>query len=98
MRILISFMKHNMICLVYVDDTIIWSLHERNINRTISKLKDLNFDLTDEGDVDNFLGIEIENLEGNSFKMSQPALIKTIIERQKIYCYWKLFSIHEAFN
>ena len=72
--------KKDVLVVTYVDDTIIWSPHESKINKTIRKLKDLNFELTDEGDVDSFLGIQINNLENKSFKMTQPALIKTIVE------------------
>jgi hypothetical protein len=40
---------------------------------------DENFILTDEGDIDKFLGIEITQLDDNRFKISQPYLIDRIV-------------------
>ena len=38
-----------------------------------------NFILTDKGDINKFLGIEINQLDGNIFNISQPFLIDRII-------------------
>ena len=38
-----------------------------------------NFTLTDKGDIDKFLGVEINNLDEKIFKISQPFLIDRII-------------------
>ena len=38
-----------------------------------------NFVLTDEGDIDKFLGIEITHLDDNRFRISQPHLIDRIV-------------------
>ena len=37
------------------------------------------FTLTDEGDIDKFLGIEITHLDDKRFKISQPFLIDRIV-------------------
>ena len=52
-----------------------------NINRFFDSMKngDENFVLTDEGDIDKFLGIEITQLDGKIFKISQPYLTDQII-------------------
>ena len=47
-------------------------------NRTISQLKALNFDLTDKGEVDSFLGIQIDAAEDETIPMAQPALATII--------------------
>ena len=60
--------------------TICWSLDDTTIDQTISELKALDFDLTDEGVVDSFLGINIDTAEDGTINMSQPALTDTIIE------------------
>ena len=57
------FYKNNIVCAIYVDDTIFWSPDESIIDTTISKIKSLNFDLADEGDVDSFLGVKIDTDE-----------------------------------
>ena len=45
-------------CAIYVDDAIFCSPDDTKIVQTISKLKELNFDLIDKGLADSFLGIE----------------------------------------
>ena len=74
------FYKNNIVCAIYVDDNIVWSLDESIIDTTISDLKSLNFDLTDEGDVDSFLGVKIDTDENGTITMSQPTLTDTIIK------------------
>ena len=50
------------------------------IDNVISKIKKLGFDLTDEGDVDSFLGIQIDTEDNGTIHMTQPALISIIIK------------------
>ena len=49
------YIKKDIVCAVYVDDTIFWSPDDSKIESTISELKALNFELTDKGEVDSFL-------------------------------------------
>ena len=74
------YFKNDGICAIYVGDTIFWSPDDTKIDQTISELKALDFDLTDEGVVDSFLGIKIDTAEDGTINMSQPALTDTIIE------------------
>jgi hypothetical protein len=69
-----------MILLTYVNDCIIISPSKASIDRLILSMQSgpENFKLTDEGDVNKFLGIEIMRLNDNSFKLSQPFLIDCI--------------------
>ena len=39
-----------------------------------------DFELTDEGSIDKYLGVKIDDIDENSFEMSQPFLIRRIIE------------------
>ena len=48
------------------------------------KNRDINFVLTDEGDINKFLGIEITQLNDKRFKTSQPYLTDQIIYFLKI--------------
>ena len=73
------FIKKDIVCCLYVDDTIFCAKNEKLIDEIIFALKKLGFDLTDEGDVDAFLGVKIEQIENNKFKLSQPELIDRII-------------------
>ena len=56
------------------------SPNKSKIDCTVSKLKPFNFDLTDEGDVDSFLGVQIDTTPDGAIKMTQTGLIDTIIE------------------
>ena len=80
------FLKDKIICAIYVDDTIFLSESDEIIDKHISALKALNFDLTDEGDIDAFLGVQVERSlnkktgKVSHIKMSQPGLTQTICE------------------
>ena len=55
------FIGDDIIVLVYVDDCLIFSRDKDKINQLIDKLKNKEkLDLTDEGDVEKYLGVEIE--------------------------------------
>ena len=73
------FLKDDIICCVYVDDTLFFAKTDEIIDEHIKQLQAINFELTDEGDVENFLGVKIDKLDNGHFKMSQPALTDTII-------------------
>eukprot|EP00957_Ditylum_brightwellii_P177621 13529295-Ditylum_brightwellii.AAC.1 len=70
-----------MIVLAYVDDCIIIDPTMKDINSFVTSMKEgnKNFVLTNEGDTNKFLGIEITQLDKNRFKLSQPYLIDRIV-------------------
>ena len=75
-----------MIILTCVDDCIIVGPSMENINCFVDSMNngDENFVLTDEGDINKFLGIEITQLDEKRFKISQPYLTDRIIYFLKI--------------
>jgi Reverse transcriptase (RNA-dependent DNA polymerase) len=79
------FMKPGMICVVYVDDTIIGALDITDINREILSLGILDktkkhvFTLRNEGAVSDFLGIRIQQIDKLKFKLTQLGLIEKIL-------------------
>ncbi len=75
------YLKENMVLLTYVDDCIIISPSKESINHLILSMQSgpENFKLTEEGDVNKVLGVEITRLDNNSFKLSQPLLIDRIL-------------------
>ena len=75
------YLKKNMVLLTNVNDCIIISPSHNSIDRLISSMQSglENFKLTDEGGVNNILGVDITRLDNNSFKMSQPFLIDWIL-------------------
>ncbi len=78
-------MKNGMILLVYVDDYII--IGDR-IDYLIHSLqhREEQYILTEEGTLDKFLGININKLNNNRFKLSQPFLIERIINFVESEC------------
>jgi hypothetical protein len=71
-----------MILLTHVDDCIIFSPSKESIDRLVHSMHDgpENFKLTDEGDVNKFLGIEITKLDSSSFELAQPFLIDRLLQ------------------
>ena len=70
-----------MIILTYLDDCIIVGPSMDRIDSFVKSTKTGkdNFVLTDEGDINKFLGIEITKLDEKRFKVSQPFLIYKIV-------------------
>ena len=72
--------KNDVIIVSYVDDCLVFSNDKRKIKETLDKLKNQGFVFTDEGSIEQYLGIQIENNSDGSITMSQPFLLKRIIE------------------
>ena len=68
--------------LTYAYDCILISTSMQTIDELITSLEKgkKKFILTDEGDIDKFLGIEIQHFENGSFEISQPHLINRILQ------------------
>ena len=73
-------MKNDVIIVSYVDDCLIFSNDKRKIKETLLNLRSKGFVFTDEGSIEQYLGIQIENNSVGSINMSQPFLLKRIIE------------------
>ena len=84
------FLKPGLICVVYVDDTIIGGKHMTDINREIESLGIFDnsmqhtFTLRDEGEVSAFLGIQITKLTPHKFQLTQPGLIDKILSTMNL--------------
>ena len=72
----------NAIAIVYVDDVIIIAKNDQIADSIAKSLFDSqeNFDLTDEGNLDKYLGIEIKDLGHQSYELTQNHLIARIIK------------------
>ncbi len=75
------YLKKGMIIITYIDDCIIASNSMKDFNIFVRSMKDgpKGYVLTDEGDINKFLGIEIKEITTNKFNLSQPLLIKGIV-------------------
>jgi hypothetical protein len=68
------------ILLCYVDDTILIDPSDKEIDKIITQLRDLKFDVQDEGQIEDFLGVRIQQREDGTIEMSQPHLIDQILK------------------
>jgi hypothetical protein len=68
------------ILLCYVDDMILIDPSDKEIDKIIQQLRDLNFDVQDEGQIEDFLGIRIQQRKDGTIEMSQPHLIEQILQ------------------
>jgi Reverse transcriptase (RNA-dependent DNA polymerase)/GAG-pre-integrase domain len=73
------FFKGSSIFLFYVDDGIFLGPNKREIDREIKSLQ-TSFNLTDEGTLDEFLGIKITKTPEGGMNLTQPTLIKRILK------------------
>jgi hypothetical protein len=80
--------KYNVNLLIYTDDGILTGDSDADIDAVIELLRlpagsegeHRAFDLTDEGTLNEYLGVKVEHLVDGSIKLSQPHLIQQIID------------------
>ena len=72
------FYKKDMIYILYTDNSIIAGSDKQAIDQTISAIKKSGLDITIEGDIRDFLGINITRHK-DSYEMTQSQLIKSIL-------------------
>ena len=75
--------RRTTIFLCYVDDSIIISPNAEDIDATIKELQ-VNYDVTDEGEIDDYLGIKVQRQEDNMITLTQPHLIDSILKDVKL--------------
>ena len=76
------FISKNILVLTYVDDCIILGKDGARIKELIKSLAngEEKFDLTDEGEIKNYLGVDFNKNDDGSFELRQPFLIERIIK------------------
>ena len=70
--------RGELIYLCYVDDSWACAPDKRDVNEFIAELKS-KFDVTDEGNLNDFLGVNIHRHEDGSIELTQPHLIEQIL-------------------
>jgi hypothetical protein len=79
-------MKSDLILICYIDDCIIFCQDERKNDHLVTNLSK-TFNLTDEGDVAAYLGVDVNRTIEDSkiqFKLTQPNLIQWIVDFVKL--------------
>ena len=74
----------NIIVVQYVDDCGISAPNQERIDQFVNDLKNLGFELTQEGSFAEFLGIKFERLDDGSISCTQKGLIKKTLEAAKM--------------
>jgi hypothetical protein len=76
------FFRKDSVVLVCVDDCIILGNTMLEVDAVISSLHvgPENFQLTNQGSIDKYLELKITNIDSNTFKMSQPFLVRCILD------------------
>ena len=64
---------------LHTDDSILAGPNKAELDQIIEDIKGTGLDITDEGDIADFLGVNIQR-EGESFHLTQPKLIDSILE------------------
>jgi Reverse transcriptase (RNA-dependent DNA polymerase) len=74
------FISENVVCIVYVDDTLFFSSSQSHINQTLEHLRSEGLELNVEDDVAGFLGVHMKRQSDGSIEMTQTGLIERIIK------------------
>ena len=74
------FYKENCVLLIYVDDCLLFVKDKSEAKKIMNHLKDLNFEITDEGSVSAYLGVDVKKIDDDTYTLTQPYLIQRIIE------------------
>ena len=73
------FYKGSMVYVIYTDDSILAGPNQQEIDETINLMKK-ELDITIEGTLSDFLGVNIDRRKDGTIKLSQPKLIEQILQ------------------
>ena len=78
--------RKSIVFLVYIDDCIVFGPNDKAIDEVVKDLRmsSKNFTIDDQGEVGDFLDIQIQTLDDGSIVLTQPQLIDSIIHDQHL--------------
>lgn len=74
------FYRGKVIYILYTDDSIITAPRTEAIDRVLRDIKEAGLEITDEGTINDFLGVNITKTSDSEFVLSQPHLIENILK------------------
>jgi hypothetical protein len=78
------FYKGRSVYVLYVDDSILTGPDEQELDAIIQEMKAVGLDLTVEGDVSDFIGVNIEKKADGTIHLTQPELMKSILTELRL--------------
>ena len=78
------FYKGKSLFVLYTDDSILAGPDPQELDDIIQEMKAVELNLTVEGDISDFLGVQIDRINDNTFNLSQPHLINDIIKELRL--------------
>jgi len=74
------FYRKRVIYILYTDDSILTGPSSAEIEEAVQAIKSTKLDVTEEGDVNDFLGVNITRCDDGTIHFRQPLLIETILK------------------
>jgi hypothetical protein len=78
------FVSDTCICLVYVDDTLLFARTQKEIDTVVTGLRQLDMDLEEEDDVAGFLGVLVKRSHNGTIELLQTGLIQRVLDALQI--------------
>ena len=78
------FYRGTVVYVLYTDDSILAGPNDADINNTIKAIRNANLNITVEGDIQDFLGVNITRHKNDSIELSQTHLINKILQELRI--------------
>ena len=73
------FYRGNVMYVLYTDDSILAGPDREELKQVIADIQAAGLDVTEEGDIEDFLGVNIDKVDEDTFHLSQPHLIDQIL-------------------
>jgi len=70
------FYRGNVMYVLYTDDSILAGPDKDELKQVIADIKSAGLDVTEEGDTEDFLGVNIDRVDDDTYHLSQPHLIE----------------------
>ena len=74
------FWKGQVLYILYTDDSLLAGAKEEEIEDTVQQIKGTGLKITEEGTIDDFVGVHIKRTTEGCFELSQETLIKSILK------------------
>ena len=78
------FYRGNIIYVLYTDDSIIAGPSQKEIDKVIEEIGNAKLNITIEGDIQDFLGVNIDRESNGTIQLTQPHLIDQILDNLRL--------------